>query len=331
MATDRIAVAQRGVVLSEAFPAPSAPRKRSTAKAAKRKAPKAAGALTGPFLSPGSLTRAERLRLIEGIETVIDGVYTHLPLKRARYGTDPGTTTAHPAFAGRRAHRRGVPSRAGRPRHSPTRRSHSLCRTGHIGQQSGRHAVPGRDDRHDEHAHLRGHQGRSRAGATFRPGVVLEYWNGVPIDRAVQRYSESEVGGRPDSQRAWATQSLTLRSLQYSPPPDEEWVIVGYRSTTSTGMLSGAGARSQDSVASRRPLGDRRRFSLAVRRHACRCGFGGHGRSIRPQPQSARRRCCCSLPACMTGEAGHGPEAGRSDHPPATYRRCDRHQPDRAR
>ena len=31
----------------------------------------------------------ERLRLIEGIEAVIDGVYTHLPLKRARYGTDP--------------------------------------------------------------------------------------------------------------------------------------------------------------------------------------------------------------------------------------------------
>jgi len=89
MATDRIAVAQRGVVLSEAFPAPSAPRKRSTAKGAKRKAPKATGALTGPFLSPGSLTRAERLRLIEGIETVIGGVYTHLPLKRARYGTDP--------------------------------------------------------------------------------------------------------------------------------------------------------------------------------------------------------------------------------------------------
>jgi hypothetical protein len=55
----------------------------------------------------------------------------------------------------------------------------------------------------------------------------------------VQRYSESEVGGRPDSQRAWATQSLTLRSLQYSPPPDEHWVIVGYRSTTTTGAPTG--------------------------------------------------------------------------------------------
>lgn len=45
--------------------------------------------LTGPFLSPGTLSVAERLRLIDGIETVLDGVYTHLPLKRARYGFDP--------------------------------------------------------------------------------------------------------------------------------------------------------------------------------------------------------------------------------------------------
>ena len=32
---------------------------------------------------------------------------------------------------------------------------------------------------------------------TFKPGVVLEYWNGVPIDRAFQRYSEAEVGDDP--------------------------------------------------------------------------------------------------------------------------------------
>ena len=67
---------------------------------------------------------------------------------------------------------------------------------------------------------------RSRPGWTrdFKPASILEYWNGVPIDRAVQRYSEREVGGRPDSQRAWATQSLTLRALRFGPPPDEHWV-----------------------------------------------------------------------------------------------------------
>ena len=63
----------------------------------------------------------------------------------------------------------------------------------------------------------------------FAPGSTIEHWSGVPIDRAVQRHATQEVGGRPDSQRAWAVQSLTFRSLQFGPPPDEEWVVVGYR------------------------------------------------------------------------------------------------------
>jgi hypothetical protein len=69
----------------------------------------------------------------------------------------------------------------------------------------------------------------------FKPGVVLEYWNAVPIDRAVMRHSDQEVGGRPDSQRALAVQSLTLRSLQYDPPPDEHWVVIGYRTVPARG------------------------------------------------------------------------------------------------
>ena len=51
----------------------------------------------------------------------------------------------------------------------------------------------------------------------------------------MQRHSDQEVGGRPDSQRAWAVQSLTLRSLQYGPPPDEHWVIIGYRTAAAGG------------------------------------------------------------------------------------------------
>jgi Peptidase family S41 len=240
MATDRIAVAQRGVVLSEAFRTPSATRKRSTTKAAKRKAPKATGALIGPFLSPGSLTRAERLRLVEGIETVIGGVYTHLPLKRARYGTDPvqrlrilrsqvdelSDEAFHLELADLVTRLRDAHTRYA----GPVTLANKVAALPFLVEMIGTASAP---------TYVVTKVGHGLA-PTFRPGVVLEYWNGVPIDRAVQRYSESEVGGRPDSQRAWATQSLTLRSLQYSPPPDEEWVIVGYRATTSTGVSTGA-------------------------------------------------------------------------------------------
>ena len=95
MAVSRLAVAQRGIALADAVPGPKQVRRRraksTRAQGRTRRAggPRAAAGLTGPFLSPGSLTAAERLRLIDGIERVLEGVYTHLPLKRARYGFDP--------------------------------------------------------------------------------------------------------------------------------------------------------------------------------------------------------------------------------------------------
>ena len=63
----------------------------------------------------------------------------------------------------------------------------------------------------------------------FSEGVELIEWNGVPIADAVRRRGESERGGRPDSAMARALDSLTFRPLGIGPPPDERWVIVGYR------------------------------------------------------------------------------------------------------
>lgn len=239
MATDRIAAAQRGIILSEALRNPSATQRRSTATGTQRRARQATGAFSGPFVSPGSLTRAERLRLIEGIETVIDGVYAHLPLKRARYGTDPvqrlrilrsqiddlTDDAFHLELADLVTRLRDAHTRYA----GPVTLANKVAALPFLVEMIGTTTAP---------TYVVTKVGHGLA-TTFRPGVVLEYWNGVPIDRAVQRYSESEVGGRPDSQRAWATQSLTLRSLQYSPPPDEEWVIVGYRSTTISGAPTG--------------------------------------------------------------------------------------------
>ena len=117
MVRDRLAAAQRGIALAEVVE--GAPRVRATRRRASRgtgprglraggqaksragRAPSRAraGAFTGPFLAPSSLTGAERLRLLDGFETVIEGVFTHLPLKRARYGVRSGAAAAHPAHA----------------------------------------------------------------------------------------------------------------------------------------------------------------------------------------------------------------------------------------
>ena len=69
----------------------------------------------------------------------------------------------------------------------------------------------------------------TKTAGGFGPGVELESWNGMPFARAVENHADSETGGRPDSRRARALESLTLRALDYGPPPDEDWVIIGYR------------------------------------------------------------------------------------------------------
>jgi hypothetical protein len=228
MAVSRLAVAQRGIALADAMPT-----RRARGAAVRARA---GTSFSGPFLSPGSLTTAERLRLIDGIECVLEGVYTHLPLKRARYGFDPvqrlRILRSQAAELSDDAFHVELADTITRLRDAHTRY------TGPAALESKVAALPflvemiGAVSAPTYVVTKVGHG----LDPSFKPGVVLEYWNGVPIDRAVQRHSDQEVGGRPDSQRAWAVQSLTLRSLQYGPPPDEHWVIVGYRTGGGAGQ-----------------------------------------------------------------------------------------------
>ena len=65
--------------------------------------------------------------------------------------------------------------------------------------------------------------------SSFVPGVKLLSWNGMPMDHALRLHARQETGGRLDSQRSRALESMTNRSLDYGPPPDEDWVVLGYR------------------------------------------------------------------------------------------------------
>ncbi|MBT2326921.1 hypothetical protein J7E62_31985 [Variovorax paradoxus] len=209
------------------------------ARRAAADAPKADAALTGPFLSPRSLSVAERLRLVDGVERVIEGVFAHLPLKRARYGIDPvqrlrilrtqveqlSSDSFHFELADivtrlRDAHTRYV---------GPASLSDKVAALPFLVEVFGDGAAPTYVVTHVSDG----------LDAGFQPGVVIEHWNGAPIDKAVRRHADEEVGGRADSQRAWSVQSLTLRSLQYGPPPDELWVVVGYRATDAAGTPTG--------------------------------------------------------------------------------------------
>lgn len=71
---------------------------------------------------------------------------------------------------------------------------------------------------------------------TFARGVELVSWNGIPIERAVMNNAQRYAGSNREAQHARGVSTLTTRALRIALPPDEGWVIVGYR--TSTGDLA---------------------------------------------------------------------------------------------
>jgi hypothetical protein len=56
----------------------------------------------------------------------------------------------------------------------------------------------------------------------------VTYWNGVPIERAVDLNAARFAGSNAAARHARGVESLTLRPLRSHLPPDEEWVDVGY-------------------------------------------------------------------------------------------------------
>jgi len=64
--------------------------------------------------------------------------------------------------------------------------------------------------------------------ASFKEGVEVVFWNGVPIKRAIELNGEKQAGSNPEARFARGLDTLTIRPLDMSLPPDEEWVDVTY-------------------------------------------------------------------------------------------------------
>ena len=177
------------------------------------------------------LTPRERDAIITMFTDLLDGLYVHLPLKRAMYGIDPvqqlrrlherarlmSDETFHREMGSilsnlRDAHTAYI---------APSPFLGSVARLPFLIEQFGTEAAPGFLVSKVIDALVDDPQ--------FVKGVEIIEWNGVPIAEAIRRRGDVERGGRPDSAMARALDSLTLRPLGIGPPPDEKWVIVGYR------------------------------------------------------------------------------------------------------
>jgi C-terminal processing protease CtpA/Prc len=182
--------------------------------------------------SDEDLEAADRIAVVDALLTAIGGAYCHLVQKRAGYASDPvqalqllrthaadmseaefhlmvtgivvDLRDAHTAYCG------------------PKALTGAVARLPFLVEQFGSTDNP---------SFLVTKVLRTTAigNRAFVAGVTLESWNGIPFARAVAIHADRETGGRPDARLARALESLTFRSLQYGPPPDEKWVIVGFR------------------------------------------------------------------------------------------------------
>lgn len=111
---------------------------------------------------------------------------------------------------------------------------------------------------------------------TFKPGVEILYWNGVPIERAIEINADHQAGSNPEARHARGLDSMTIRPLIFSLPPDELWAVIGYKSTAgevleirqswlviSPQSASGAAIRRSAGVGIREAVDAARRVAMA--------------------------------------------------------------------
>jgi len=208
-------------------------------------------------ISVSPLTRSQQLDIVQIFERVLEGVYAHLPQKRAMYGQDPVQRLR--LLQQRIRHAAPDEPLTVSEFHRSMANILTDLRDAHtrylVGLDSGHLLVdmlPFMVEYFTEDDRSRGYlvskitpmsdEDEARfESAGFVPGVEITHWNAVPIDRAVELYSVNETGGREDAKRARALESLTLRPRYFMLPPDSDWVTVTYQ-------LSDSGSANEDNT-----------------------------------------------------------------------------------
>jgi len=194
------------------------------------------------------LTRNERLRILDQVILLLEMNYVHLPLKRAMHAIDPVQRLKLLKFRLETKHRmedemqfhkrlleifsslRDIHTRYLLP--SPFKNRVAFLPflveqyfdTDRKGNRSEKFLVSRIATKQ-----FRSATESSREAAAFKPGVELLYWNGVPVHRAIEINGEIQSGSNLDARIARGLDSLTIRPLNTSLPPDEEWVDITFR------------------------------------------------------------------------------------------------------
>jgi predicted RNA-binding protein with RPS1 domain len=189
------------------------------------------GFVTSEFASAQPLTTGERRVVVGQALVLLEQLYVHLPLKRAMHGVDP---IQRLMLLGHRVE--GLDDRQFHDEMLSIFISlRDLQTTYTLPSPYRLHdaVLPFRIERFGRAAYVVTRVAPGFYHQEFRPGVDVTHWNGVPIGRAVELIGERNAGGNPAARRARGVESLTVRPMARLGPPDEEWVVVGYRTSDS--------------------------------------------------------------------------------------------------
>ena len=176
------------------------------------------------------LNKAQRLKLIEQAAVLIGGLYTHLPLKKAMHSIDPlqrlrllEQRATEPSIIEFHAELLDIFKEL-RDLHTnytlPAPFGNQIAFLGILVEQYVENGqAKWMVSKVAEHL---------VTDPTLVPGVEITHWNGMPMERAVWRNADKEAGSNLSARLARGVETLTLRFMRSSFPPDEDWVTVTY-------------------------------------------------------------------------------------------------------
>ncbi|MGY1776777.1 S41 family peptidase [Geodermatophilus sp. SYSU D00804] len=183
----------------------------------------------------GTLTHAERVVLVDQALLLMEDNYVHLPLKSAMHAVDPvQRLRLLRARLGQQTDATMDPERVFHAELSEIFHSVRDLHTNYLlpAPFAGQVAyLPFQVERCVEGTRRQYIVSKLAPGIsdpTFRVGVEVLYWNGVPIERAVAVAADRFAGSNRPARLARGIESLTIRPLRLHLPPDEEWVTVTY-------------------------------------------------------------------------------------------------------
>lgn len=195
--------------------------------------------------TPGKLSSADRQLIIEQALILLEMFYVHMPFKRAMHAIDPVQQLRLIRYHHNQKADAGIADEL--QFHTQMTEVFTSLRDLHTNYllpspYGGRIAflpfqieeyyetIPGKSPDNKVRKYLVSRVVPGFDHPTFKPGVEVLYWNGIPIDKAVEINADNQAGSNSEARHAQGLDSMTFRPLILSKPPDEEWVDIRYRS-----------------------------------------------------------------------------------------------------